>query len=198
MIGPARFDLRRLCFEITETAVITRLDEARRLVDALRAHRIKVALDDLGSGASWFSYLKSFPVDCVKIGGPFTRDLLHDPLNRVALRCFGELAASVGADTIVAFVEHDLQRDALPTLGFEPRPGRPAAQAGASRHAGGRRPGSRLSPKPTSFRRRRAGLPSWPTMRDRRGPVGSPDSVQVDQTGFPSASPQRFRYVHAT
>lgn len=117
-IGSARFDLCRLCFEITETAAIARLGEARMLVDALRAHRIKVALDDFGAGASWFSYLKSFPVDYVKIDGQFTRDLLHDPLNRVAMRCFQELAASVGAETIVEFVEHEFQRDALLALGF--------------------------------------------------------------------------------
>ncbi len=93
------------------------------LVDALRTHRIKVALDDFGAGASWFSYLKSFPVDYMKIDGQFTRDLLHDPLNRVALRCFRELAASVGAETIVESVGqsvgHDLQRDALLALGFD-------------------------------------------------------------------------------
>ena len=117
-IGSTRFDLGRLCFEITETAVITRLDEARMLVDALRTHRIKVALDDFGAGASWFSYLRSFPVDYIKIDGQFTRDLLHDPLTQVALRCFRKLAASVGAETIVEAVEHDLQRDALLALGF--------------------------------------------------------------------------------
>ncbi len=118
MIDSARFDLRKLCFEITETSVITRLGEARMLVDTLHAHHIKVALDDFGAGASWFSYLKSLPVDYIKIDGQFTRDLLRDPLNRVALRCFQEVAASIGAETIAEFVEHDLQRDVLLSLGF--------------------------------------------------------------------------------
>ena len=118
MIDSARFDLRKLCFEITETSVITRLSEARMLVDTLHAHRIKVALDDFGAGASWFSYLKSLPVDYIKIDGQFTRDLLHDPLNRVALRCFREVASSIGAETIAEFVEHEQQRDVLLSLGF--------------------------------------------------------------------------------
>ncbi len=54
----------------------------------------------------------------MKIDGQLTHNLLHNPLNRVSLRCFRDLAASVGAETIVESVEHDLQRDALLTLGF--------------------------------------------------------------------------------
>lgn len=55
----------------------------------------------------------------MKIDAQFTRDLVHDPLNRTALRCFRALVASVGAEILVDFVEHDLGRNALPALGFD-------------------------------------------------------------------------------
>ncbi|MBE7211669.1 MAG: EAL domain-containing protein, partial [Gluconacetobacter diazotrophicus] len=119
MIAGARFDLGLLCFEITETAVIGRLGEARMLVDELRGAGIRVALDDFGAGASWFSYLKSLPVDFLKIDGQFVRDLLGDPLNRAAIRCFREVADSLGVRCIAEFVEEEVQREALLALGVE-------------------------------------------------------------------------------
>ena len=118
MIGEACFDLSKLCFEITETAAIMRLHDAKMLVDALHAHQIKVALDDFGAGASWFSYLRNLPVDYLKIDGQFTRNLLDDRLNQTAIRCFQEVATSIGAETIAEFIETSHQRDALVGLGI--------------------------------------------------------------------------------
>ena len=95
----------RLCFEITETAAITHLADAAQFMAQVRALGLRVALDDFGAGASSFGYLKSLPVDYLKIDGQFIRDVVDDPLDDVAVRCFVEVARVVGVKTVAEFVD---------------------------------------------------------------------------------------------
>ena len=96
---------RRLCLEITETAAVTNLADAAVFIEQVRAVGVRVALDDFGAGASSFGYLKSMPVDFLKIDGQFIRDLVTDPLNEAAVRCFAEVARVVGMKTVAEFVD---------------------------------------------------------------------------------------------
>ncbi len=96
----------RLCLEITETAAVTHLADAQRFIDKLRALGVKTALDDFGAGASSFGYLKSMPVDYLKIDGQFVRDLLTDPLDEAAVRCFIDVAKIVKMKTVAEFVDN--------------------------------------------------------------------------------------------
>jgi diguanylate cyclase (GGDEF)-like protein/PAS domain S-box-containing protein len=95
----------RLCFEITETAAITNLTDAARFIEQIRALGVQVALDDFGAGASSFGYLKSLPVDYLKIDGQFIRDLMEDPLDEAAVRCFVSVAKTIGVKTVAEFVD---------------------------------------------------------------------------------------------
>ena len=95
----------RLCLEITETAAVTHLADAVAFITQVRAHRVKVALDDFGAGASSFGYLKTLPVDLLKIDGQFVRDLVKDPLDAAAVRCFADVARVVGVRTVAECVE---------------------------------------------------------------------------------------------
>jgi EAL domain-containing protein (putative c-di-GMP-specific phosphodiesterase class I) len=66
---------------------------------------VRGALDDFGAGASSFGYLKSLPVDFLKIDGQFVRDLIHDALDEAAVRCFVDVAQVVGMQTVAEFVD---------------------------------------------------------------------------------------------
>ena len=115
----ASFDVSKLCFEITETAVITRLEEAARFVERLNSLGVRTALDDFGAGASSFGYLKQLPVDYLKIDGQFVRDVIDDDLDLVAIRSFVDVARVVGIDTIAEFVESEEILIRLAELGVD-------------------------------------------------------------------------------
>ena len=117
MLHAATFDVAALCFEITETAAITHLAQARAVIAELRAFGVKVALDDFGSGAASFGYLKSFPIDFLKIDGQFVTRMLVDPVDRTAVRFFTEIAQQLGIGTIAECVERPEERDALSAIG---------------------------------------------------------------------------------
>jgi len=102
-LGPAR--AAALCLEITETAVITQLDEAARFIQQMRALGARIALDDFGAGSSSFGYLKVLPVDLLKIDGQFVRALVTDPLDQVAVRSFVDAANTLGLKTVAECVE---------------------------------------------------------------------------------------------
>ncbi len=95
----------RLCFEITETAVIANLDHACRFIDAMRARGCRIALDDFGSGLSSFAYLKRLAVDILKIDGAFIRDLGSDGSDLALVRSMSQLGQALGKVTIAEWVE---------------------------------------------------------------------------------------------
>ena len=118
-IRAATFDVRKLCFEITETVAVTNFADAKQFIDEVRRMGVKVALDDFGAGASSFGYLKHLPVDYLKIDGQFITGLLDDALDDAAVRCFRDVARVVGVTTIAEFVEREAVRDALGTIGID-------------------------------------------------------------------------------
>ena len=109
----------RLCLEITETAAITNPADAASFIQAVRTLGVKVALDDFGAGASSFGYLKSLPVDYLKIDGQFIRDLVTDKLDRAAVRCFVDVAKAIGVETVAEFVDDPAVLDHLHEIGVD-------------------------------------------------------------------------------
>lgn len=97
----------RLCFEITETAMIANLSNAIHSVSILRELGCKVSLDDFGSGLSSFSYLKNLPVDFLKIDGSLIRELENDPINVTMVESIIHIGHSMGLKTIAEYVEND-------------------------------------------------------------------------------------------
>ena len=95
----------RITFEITETAAIENFEQTRQLIEDIRALGCKFALDDFGAGFCSFNYLKSFPVDYVKIDGQFIQNLLTDDIDQVLVKSMAEIGKNLGKKTIAEFVE---------------------------------------------------------------------------------------------
>ena len=112
-------DIHKLCFEVTETAAISHLSRAIRVMNTLRGLGCYFALDDFGSGLSSFAYLKNLPVDYVKIDGIFVRDIDHDAAHRAMVRSIAEIAHVMGIRTVAEFVETAAVREQLVEIGVD-------------------------------------------------------------------------------
>jgi len=108
-----------ICFEITETAAISHFPTAIQFIGELRHLGCRFALDDFGSGMSSFSYLRSLPVDYLKIDGVFVRDLASDPVNRSLVGNINDIGHLLGKHTIAEHAENDSTLDYLRGLGVD-------------------------------------------------------------------------------
>ncbi len=95
-----------ICIEITETAAVTNLTDASLFIEQLCELGVSVALDDFGAGASSFGYLKQLKVNILKIDGQFIKNLLTDPLDDVAVRCFIDVAKVMKIKTVAEYVDN--------------------------------------------------------------------------------------------
>jgi len=112
-------DPRGICFEITETVAIGNFQAAVDFMQNLRGIGCRFALDDFGSGLSSFAYLKSLPVDFIKIDGKFIRNLRSDPMDRAIVEAIHRVAHVASLRTIAEFVEDSALIDILEGIGVD-------------------------------------------------------------------------------
>ncbi len=85
----------RLKLELTESLLLSDLDDAIVKMTELRSIGVSFALDDFGTGYSSLSYLKLLPLDQLKIDQSFVRDVLTDPNDAAIARTILTLAHSL-------------------------------------------------------------------------------------------------------
>ena len=100
-------DPEQLTFEITETALIGNLSEARHFADRVRDLGCELALDDFGSGYASFRYLRLFPIDLVKIDGDYVVDLVDNPQDQVLVRALVQVCQAYRIHTVAEFVQDE-------------------------------------------------------------------------------------------
>ncbi len=108
-----------ICFEITETAAINNLTDAREFITELKAYNFTFSLDDFGSGLSSFDYLKNLPVDYLKIDGQFIKNICNDPIDLALVKSINDIGHVMGKKTIAEFVENKDIMNLLTTLSVD-------------------------------------------------------------------------------
>lgn len=108
-----------LCFEITETAAISHLDDAKVFIRTLQELGVKFALDDFGSGLASFGYLKALPVDFLKIDGSLVKNIVRDPNDLAIVQFINHIAHMMGMQTIAEFVEDEQTLACLQSIGVD-------------------------------------------------------------------------------
>ena len=101
--------------EITETAFLDASLDHNAAFARLRKSGIRVAIDDFGAGYSSLSYLSRFPVNRIKIGQSFMRDLKPGSNNAKIVKAAIGLSHELGLDAMIEGVETAAQVDLLRT-----------------------------------------------------------------------------------
>lgn len=145
-----------ICVEVTESSALDAASPESRVLSRLYDAGFPIAIDDFGMGHSSLKYLKQFPVNCVKIDGEITKEIVTNPICRDIVRSITRLCRAREIKSVAEFVENDEQVAILRAEGCDVFQGYrysrslPAAQclayilANRAAMGGGPRPGERL------------------------------------------------------
>jgi len=108
-----------IIFEITETSAVSNFLSAKTMITQLKEFGCRFALDDFGVGFSSFYYLKSLPVDYVKIDGSFVKQMDVNNEDRIFVKVLTEVSQAFGKKIIAEFVENQEILGLLGDLGVD-------------------------------------------------------------------------------
>ena len=112
-----QIDPSKLVFEVTETAAVADIEQARKFAESLNRVGCRFALDDFGSGFASFYYLKHLPISYLKIDGEFVKDLPRSPTDQLVIKALVSVAEGLGIQTVAEFVEDQETLDLLREFG---------------------------------------------------------------------------------
>ncbi|MFQ6006035.1 MAG: putative bifunctional diguanylate cyclase/phosphodiesterase [Woeseia sp.] len=108
-----------ICFEVTESTAILNMKRAKQFMTVLREKGCRFSLDDFGSGLSSFSYLKTLPIDFLKIDGQFVREIAQDPVSNAMVAAINQMSHAMGLKTIAEYVENKAIETQVTSLGVD-------------------------------------------------------------------------------
>ena len=108
---------RHLVLELTEDAVMTRLDAATANLQALRALGVQLSVDDFGTGYSSLARLARLPIDSLKIDRSFVHDLAEGNLEAAVVQAVLTLGSALGKQVVAEGIETLGQADQLRRMG---------------------------------------------------------------------------------
>lgn len=110
-------DPHRLELEITETAVMTSADTAHRIITDLRAHGVRISLDDFGTGQSSLGRLRDFTFDKVKIDRAFISQITTDRASEHIVKAIIAMCDGLDLQVVAEGIETYEDAAKLKTLG---------------------------------------------------------------------------------
>jgi len=117
----AEYDVpaHNFCFELTESCAVRNLDATSRFITELRKQGFSFALDDFGKGFSSFPYLKTLPIDYVKIDGSFIKSIDKDYIDFSMVKTMRDMCYHLGLYTIGEYAEDEQIVAILKDIGID-------------------------------------------------------------------------------
>lgn len=107
-LGPEHLEI-----EITEKIALQQGDGFSDQLQSLRRDGVMLTCDDFGTGYASLAFLKTFPVDRIKIDQSFIRNVTQDPVDAAIVRSLVNVGASLAIGVVAEGVETTEQRDFL-------------------------------------------------------------------------------------
>lgn len=112
-IRKSGIDPHGLDLELTESTIMERLEETTLTLKRLKNMGAHISIDDFGTGYSSLMYLKTFPIDCVKIDKSFVNDVTTDPDDQAITHAIISMAHSLKLEVVAEGVETKEQLEIL-------------------------------------------------------------------------------------
>lgn len=107
----------RIDFEITETAVLRDLNQAKEAVSRLLNLGARISLDDFGTGHSSLTHVQRLPLHRIKIDRSFVAEVTTDITSRAIVKTMIDLCRNLGMSCVFEGIETEAQLEALVGLG---------------------------------------------------------------------------------
>ncbi len=108
-----------MVFEITERDTVKNIRMFERFVHKLKDEGFRFAIDDFGAGYSSFQYLKTFPIDYLKVDGEFIRSMHgKGSIEKEIVSSIASLAERIKVKTIAEYVESEAILDQVESAGI--------------------------------------------------------------------------------
>jgi EAL domain-containing protein (putative c-di-GMP-specific phosphodiesterase class I) len=102
---------------MTETVLLSRINEVKTTLDKLRLLGFSIALDDFGTGYSSLNYIHTYPIDCIKIDATFIRNMLSNESSESVVWLIIQLANQLHVSLIAEGVENEEALQKLYSMG---------------------------------------------------------------------------------
>lgn len=119
MAGAGGFPLDRIVLEVTESALMGNIMQARAIAGELKELGVRLALDDFGTGYSSLRHLQALPFDELKVDAGFVRSMGVTLESRKIAAAVVGLGQSLGLRTVAEGVETRNQAEMLLWLGCD-------------------------------------------------------------------------------
>ncbi|HHS82927.1 MAG TPA: EAL domain-containing protein [Devosia sp.] len=117
IVRSSGFDPRRITFEVTETAIMENFEQGMQSLSLLKNLGCRIALDDFGTGYSSLAYVRSLPLDKLKLDRSFITDIEHDEGACSIVHTMVEMCQSLELECIIEGVETRGQLGILNAMG---------------------------------------------------------------------------------
>jgi EAL domain-containing protein (putative c-di-GMP-specific phosphodiesterase class I) len=115
-LGEAGTDGGGIDLEITESLLMSEVDESIRKLRELREMGMRIALDDFGTGYSSLAYLSKLPVDTLKIDRAFVHGMTENPDDTSIVSTIISLGQGLRLKVVAEGVETEQQAQLLRLL----------------------------------------------------------------------------------